>query len=314
MDKKFKEVRNVLNMKNIIGAGIIMGTLFISTSAFAAEQDQETTRYSIQDRVNNGSFNFQNQFDNDYASLLQSKKAAQKQRVLLWTEQKSNSTGNSIAQTQDADSHVTLDQVSVNEGNTQDQATDVVEEQDQLADGNEMIQDQLSANENAQGQNVLLVQAITKYKISIMKLHQIKAGFGSYLSQIQDSYKYNSQNQGNGGNGNTQDQFAYNDSDANQNAEGDLIDQLQGSYDTNIQNQQTAGEGNYPYQDIYNGTTQDQAANGNGITQDQLADNLSEQISGVNGNNNDADQYSYNFNNQDQVGEIGNVHQDQTFN
>ena len=68
MDKKFKEVRNVLNMKNIIGAGIIMGTLFVSTSAFAAEQDQETTRYSIQDRVNNGSFNFQNQFDNDYAS------------------------------------------------------------------------------------------------------------------------------------------------------------------------------------------------------------------------------------------------------
>ena len=58
-------------------------------------------------------------------------------------------TGNLIAQTQDADSHVTLDQVSVNEGNTQDQATDVVEEQDQLADGNEMIQDQLSANENA---------------------------------------------------------------------------------------------------------------------------------------------------------------------
>ena len=46
MDKKFKEVRNVLNMKNIIGAGIVMGTLFVSTSAFAAEQDQETTRYS----------------------------------------------------------------------------------------------------------------------------------------------------------------------------------------------------------------------------------------------------------------------------
>ena len=68
MDKKFKEVRNVLNMKNIIGAGIVMGTLFVSTSAFAAEQDQETTKVSIQDRVNNGSFNFQNQFDNDFAS------------------------------------------------------------------------------------------------------------------------------------------------------------------------------------------------------------------------------------------------------
>ena len=39
MDKKFKEVRNVLNMKNIIGAGIVMGTLFVSTSAFAAEQE-----------------------------------------------------------------------------------------------------------------------------------------------------------------------------------------------------------------------------------------------------------------------------------
>ena len=35
---------------------------------------------------------------------------------------------------------------------TQDQAIDVVEEQDQTADGNEIIQDQLSANENAQGQ------------------------------------------------------------------------------------------------------------------------------------------------------------------
>ena len=48
MDKKFKEVRNVLNMKNIIGAGIVMGTLFVSTSAFAAEQrlQQETTKVS----------------------------------------------------------------------------------------------------------------------------------------------------------------------------------------------------------------------------------------------------------------------------
>ena len=102
MDKKFKEVRNVLNMKNIIGAGIVMGTLFVSTSAFAAEQDQETTKVSIQDRLNNGSFNFQNQFDNDFASIkLQAKKAAQKQRVSLWAEQRSNAIGNSIAQTQD---------------------------------------------------------------------------------------------------------------------------------------------------------------------------------------------------------------------
>ena len=147
-------------------------------------------KYSIQDRLNNGSFNFQNQFDNDFASLLQSKKAAQKQRVLLWTEQKSNSTGNSIAQTQDADSHVTLDQVSVNEGNNQDQATDVVEEQDQLADGNEMIQDQLSANENAQGQ---FTSGTSNNQVQDIysEIAQIKAGFGSYLSQIQDSYKYN---------------------------------------------------------------------------------------------------------------------------
>ena len=39
---------------------------------------------------------------------------------------------------------------------------------------------------------------------------------------------------------NTQDQFAYNDSESTQDADGNLIDQLQGSYDTNSQNQQTA--------------------------------------------------------------------------
>ena len=86
MDKKFKEVRNVLNMKNIIGAGIVMGTLFVSTSAFAAEQNQETTKVSIQDRLNNGSFNIQTQLDNDFASALQTiqaKSAAQKQRISL---------------------------------------------------------------------------------------------------------------------------------------------------------------------------------------------------------------------------------------
>ena len=59
MDKKFKEVRNVLNMKKIISAGVLVGTLFASTSAFAAEpngvdQQQETTKYSFQDRVNKG--------------------------------------------------------------------------------------------------------------------------------------------------------------------------------------------------------------------------------------------------------------------
>ena len=113
MDKKFKEVRNVLNMKNIIGAGIVMGTLFVSTSAFAAEQKQETTKVSIQDRLNNGSFNFQNQFDNDFASVLQTiqaKKAAQKQRVSLWAEQRSNAIGNSVEQTQASDSSSILNQ------------------------------------------------------------------------------------------------------------------------------------------------------------------------------------------------------------
>ena len=191
MDKKFKEVRNVLNMKNIIGAGIVMGTLFVSTSAFAAEQDQETTRYSIQDRVNNGSFNFQNQFDNDFASLLNNlKQKAAKTTCITLAEQRSNSTGNSVAQTQAADSLVTLDQVSVNEGNNQDQATDVVEEQDQLADGNEMIQDQLSANENAQGQ---FTSGTSNSQVQDIynEIEQIKAGFGAHLSQIQDSYKYN---------------------------------------------------------------------------------------------------------------------------
>ena len=39
MDKKYKEVRNVLNMKKIVSAGLLVGTLFASTSAFAAEQN-----------------------------------------------------------------------------------------------------------------------------------------------------------------------------------------------------------------------------------------------------------------------------------
>ena len=136
MDKKFKEVRNVLNMKNIIGAGIVMGTLFVSTSAFAAEQKQETTKVSFQDRVNKGS-NYQDQTDNDFASVLQTiqaKKAAQKQRVSLWAEQRSSATGNSLAQTQASDSFSTLEQSGNNEENEQDQAVDIVEDQDQTGD------------------------------------------------------------------------------------------------------------------------------------------------------------------------------------
>ena len=114
MDKKFKEVRNVLNMKKIVSTGILVGTLFASTSAFAAEpngvdQHQETTKYSFQDRVNKGS-NYQDQSDNDFASVLQTiqaKKAAQKQRVSLWADQRSNATGSSLAQTQASDSSST---------------------------------------------------------------------------------------------------------------------------------------------------------------------------------------------------------------
>ena len=45
-----------------------------------------------------------------------------------------------------------MNQEGINEENDQDQAIDIVEFQDQTADGNEIIQDQLSANENAQGQ------------------------------------------------------------------------------------------------------------------------------------------------------------------
>ena len=72
---------------------------------------------------------------------------------LLWTEQRSNATGNSIAQTQASDSHVhTESSRQLTKKMNQDQAIDIVEVQDQLADGNEIIQDQLSANENAQGQ------------------------------------------------------------------------------------------------------------------------------------------------------------------
>ena len=90
--------------------------------------------------------------------------------------------------------------------------------------------------------NLLTVQKIAKYKIFISEIDQLKAGFGSRLSQIQDSYKVNQQNQGSAGNGNIQDQFTYNDTDSAQTADGDLIDQLQGAYDTNIQNQVTTGE------------------------------------------------------------------------
>ena len=62
---------------------------------------------AIQDRVNIGNNNFQDLSDTDYASVLQSiqaKKAAQKQRVSLWAEQRSAAKGNELAQSQASDS------------------------------------------------------------------------------------------------------------------------------------------------------------------------------------------------------------------
>ena len=37
MNKKFKDVKNVLNMKKIVSAALVVGTLFGSTSAFASD-------------------------------------------------------------------------------------------------------------------------------------------------------------------------------------------------------------------------------------------------------------------------------------
>ena len=90
---------------------------------------------------------------------------------------------------------------------------------------------------------IQMVQAIANYKISSMKSIKLKEVSVLELAKSKTLIKLINQNQDIGGNDNTQDQFAYNDTDANQNAEGDLIDQLQGSYDTNIQNQQDIGEG-----------------------------------------------------------------------
>ncbi len=81
MNKKFKDVKNVLNMK-IVGAALVAGTLFGSTSAFASELDQDQEiRDSYQDKISLGGFNYHNQTDADLGSLLQNintKKAARK--------------------------------------------------------------------------------------------------------------------------------------------------------------------------------------------------------------------------------------------
>ena len=86
---------------------------------------------------------------------IQAQKAAQKQRVSLWAEQKSNATGDSLAQTQASDSFSTLEQGGNNKENEQDQAVDIVEYQEQTGvaedrnGGNYFYQDQLSESENA---------------------------------------------------------------------------------------------------------------------------------------------------------------------
>ena len=53
MNKKFKDVKNVLNMKKIVSAAIVVGTLFGSTSAFASgvNQSQDTSKYSFQNKI-----------------------------------------------------------------------------------------------------------------------------------------------------------------------------------------------------------------------------------------------------------------------
>ena len=94
MDKKYKEVRNVLNMKKIVSAGLLVGTLFASTSAFAAEQNgvdqnQETTKYSFQDKVNKGS-NYQDQTETTlqvYCKLFRLKRQL-KNNVYLYGQNK----------------------------------------------------------------------------------------------------------------------------------------------------------------------------------------------------------------------------------
>ena len=147
-----------------------------------------------------------------YCKHIQAKKAAQKQRVSLWAEQKSNATGNSIAQTQASDSFSTLEQGGNNEENEQDQVVDIVELQEQTGVAEDRNGETISIKINYLKVKMLnvkmqMVQAIAKYKISSMKSIKLKQAIGSRLSQIQDSYKYNSQNQGIGGNENTQDQY-----------------------------------------------------------------------------------------------------------
>ena len=126
--------------------------------------------------MNNGSFNIQDQIDNDFASVLQTiqaKKAAQKQRISLWAEQRSNANGNSLAQTQDSDSSSNLNQDGSNEENDQDQAIDIVEDkikqlmETKLFKINYLTMKMLKAK-------IQMVQAIAKYKISIVKSIKLK--------------------------------------------------------------------------------------------------------------------------------------------
>ena len=72
--KNFKEVRNVLNMKKLISAGVIAGTLLGATSAFASggvnqSQNADSNKFAANGAL--GAFVSQNQTANDYSVLLQ---------------------------------------------------------------------------------------------------------------------------------------------------------------------------------------------------------------------------------------------------
>ena len=73
MVKNFKNVRNVLNMKKIVSAGIIAGTIFASTSAFAAPnfQSKSAVKYTNGPHIGVGSFNSQGNSSADIFSQTQ---------------------------------------------------------------------------------------------------------------------------------------------------------------------------------------------------------------------------------------------------
>ena len=73
MGKNFKDVRNVLNMKKIVATGLLAGTLFGGTSAFAAgpTQTHEATQSIDQKNASHGWAILQNQGISDVGVQLQ---------------------------------------------------------------------------------------------------------------------------------------------------------------------------------------------------------------------------------------------------